>query len=150
MADYNARFILNPTKIVWFIPFLCVDERQRITQSRRLRRECMSPLSKKKVSFLCHMYWVLIKKGVDGGGNVGGHKQGLHQHHYGNEREEIESIMAAPCESTHLQNPAFVSRRKAEPIRVSITVTFSRGNQSAFCATSAVTRACRTTCFPDV
>lgn len=45
MADYNARFILNPTKIVWFIPFLCVDERQRITQSRRLRRECMSPLS---------------------------------------------------------------------------------------------------------
>ncbi len=29
MPDYKTRFILNPTKIVWFRLFLCVRETQR-------------------------------------------------------------------------------------------------------------------------
>lgn len=57
-------------------------------------------------------------------------------------------MMAAPCRNRDLWDPAFVSKRNPEPIRVSTAVKFIPGNQSDGNATSAVTKACCASCFP--
>lgn len=73
MPDYKTRFILNPTKIVWFSPFLCVNERQRkrIRDTESVQGVNVSSI-KKYMPCPWQMYWVLIKKVAEEGGGKGG------------------------------------------------------------------------------
>lgn len=41
MPDYEVRFILNPTEIVWFRLFLCVMTRQRGRETEGFQGVCV-------------------------------------------------------------------------------------------------------------
>lgn len=122
-----------------------MDDRQRIAQAKEtVQGVHVASEEKKKNTFPYHMQWVLVKKG--GVGSKGGAPaRGSISITMETGGDGFNQLWLRPVKE-QIQIPAFVSRHNPQPIRVSIAVTFMRGNQSASHVTSAVTNRVKMIC----